>query len=71
MHQKFVQQLPVFGLYNNHCEFSTYTQKFKCLLCTDKPVLNLFFKASLNTNNHETTRIFSLKYIFIYSFEKN
>ena len=42
MVQKY-NRIPVFQLINNHCEFSTCTNKFKCILYyTEIIVLNVF-----------------------------
>ena len=46
IHQKSL--IPTFNtcfrLHTNHCEFKTWKQKFKWLLCSEKPGLDIFDK---------------------------
>ena len=68
-----------FLLHNNLCEFTTHTNEFKRLSCTEKLALKVVVIANINSHNicfenHEdkylmakfyphTTQIFSLSYI--------
>ena len=44
IHSKYGDLTPIFRLFNIHLVFSNCPYKYKCILCTVKPVLNPSFK---------------------------